>query len=289
MSSHVLLEMLNAYSYADEGGAAIALREVMQSVCLLALARSNFFNHAAFYSGTALRLLYGLRRGSEDMVFSLLEPDMSFDLNDYAGAIENEFLSYGLKASFARKEKHSHSNIQSAFLKSNTQQQLLTIGLDADLSRMVNPHSQLKIKVEVDVQPPGGFNTEIKYLYQPVPFAVRSFTLPSLLAGKLHAVLYRSWKNRVKGRDWYDLLWYAGQHPDYDISHLETRARQSGDYAETVPMTGAFVYSLLLERLDGIDLAALKADVLPFLRDGHELDAWSKDMFQDAFKRLKGI
>ncbi len=289
MSSYVLLEMLNAYSYADESGAAIALREVMQNVCLLALARSSFFNHAAFYGGTALRLLYGLRRGSEDMDFSLLEPDASFDLNDYAGAIENEFLSYGLKASFVRKEKHSHSNIQSAFLKSNTQQQLLTIGLDAELSRKVSPHSQLKIKVEVDVQPPGGFNTEIKYLYQPVPFAVRSFTLPSLLAGKLHAVLYRTWKNRVKGRDWYDLLWYACQHPDYDIRHLETRARQSGDYVEAVPMTGAFVYSLLLERLESLDWAALKADVIPFLRDGHELDAWSKDLFQDALKRLKGI
>ena len=258
----------------------------MQNVALLALSRQDFFSRAAFYGGTALRILYGLNRGSEDMDFTLLMPDAKFDLSDYAGGLESTFASFGLNVAFSRKIKVARSDVQSGFLKSNTKVQLLSIGLDAALAQKVHSRQEMKIKIEIDVQPPSGIGTEIKYLYRPQPFAVRSCTLPDLLAGKLHAVLFRAWKTRVKGRDWYDLAWYAGSHPEYNLRHLENRSRQSGDYTDKKPLTDELVHAMLEEKLRQIDLDAVKADVSPFLHDQNELDVWSKDFFRDAFQRL---
>lgn len=289
MSNQAITAMLNTYSCKSDQDCVNALREIMQSIALLALARHDFFNHAAFYGGTALRILYGLNRGSEDMDFSLLTPDADFDLTKYADGIEMEFASFGMNAVFSEKIKMVNTNIQSGFMKSNTQTQLLSIGFDSSLAKRINARSEMKIKIEVDIQPPPEFNTEIKYLYQPLPFAVRSCTLPDLLAGKLHAVLFRAWKSRVKGRDWYDLAWYAGKHPEYNLAHLESRSRQSGDYTSPAPLTGNAVHSMLIERLSQLDIEAVKADVRPFLRDPRELDIWSKEFFADAFGRLKAI
>ena len=286
MNQPVIMEMLRAYSCANEQQAVNALREIMQSVALFALSRQDFFSRAAFYGGTALRILYGLNRGSEDMDFSLLEPDGAFELSRYADGIETVFASFGLNVTFSEKIKVGRSDIRSGFLKSNTRAQLLSIGLDGALARRVHARSEMKIKIEVDVQPPPGFGTEIKYLYRPQPFAVRACTLPDLLAGKLHAVLFRSWGSRVKGRDWYDLAWYAGSHPEYNLRHLENRSRQSGDYVDKKPLTDELVHAMLEEKLRQIDLDAVKADVSPFLHDQNELDVWSKDFFRDAFQRL---
>ena len=280
-------DMLAAYRCQNAQEMFNALREIMQNIALLALSRTNFFQHAAFYGGTALRILYGLNRGSEDMDFTLLTTDESFDLGDYSEDLGNEFTSFGLHAVFTRKLKLTSENIQSGFLKSNTQAQLLSIGLDEEMVRYFHPQSEIKIKVEVDVLPPEGGKTEIRYVYQPIPFAVRSCTLPTLLAGKLHAVLFRSWRTRVKGRDWYDLAWYAGKYPKYDVRHLENRARQSGDYTENQPLTASLVEKLLAARLDNVDLEALKEDVRPFLKNVNDIAFWSKEFFLDVFRKLQ--
>ncbi len=289
MTHSAISSMLRAYSCKSDQDCTNALREIMQTVALLALSRNNFFNHAAFYGGTALRILHGLHRGSEDLDFSLLTPNENFTLSNYASGIETEFASFGLQAVFSEKIKLVRTNIKSAFLKSNTQAQLLSIGLDDALAKSINANSQLKIKIEVDVQPPAGFTTEIKYIYQPLPFAVRSYTLPSLLAGKLHAVLFRSWKSRVKGRDWYDLVWYASSHPEFQLAHLENRARQSGNHTDEKRLCEQEVRNMLQQRLDQIDIEAVKSDVRPFLRDPREIDVWSKDFFRDVIKRIVAI
>jgi len=284
-----ILTMLEEYHCQNVREIVNALREIMQNVALLALSRTNFFQQAAFYGGTALRILHGLNRGSEDMDFTLLVEDMSFDLSNYAKELEDEFSSFGLQATFSRKMKMEGNAIQAGFLKSNTQAQLLSIGLGEDLSRYVNPQSEIKIKVEVDVAPPEGVVSEMRYVYQPIPFSLRSCTLPTLLAGKLHAVLFRKWRSRVKGRDWYDLAWYAGKHPEYNLRHLEMRARQSGDYEAGEPMSTAVVQHLLKERLEEIDIEAMKADVRPFLRHLQDIDFWNKDFFLEAIGKLKGV
>ena len=281
-----ITDMLAAYRCQNAQETLNALREIMQNIALLAFSRTDFFQHAAFYGGTALRILYGLNRGSEDMDFTLLSPDDTFDLGSYSEKLGNEFTAFGLHAVFTRKLKLNSENIQSGFLKSNTQAQLLSIGFSDEMVRQFHPQSEIKIKVEVDVRPPEGGKTEIRYVYQPIPFTLRSCTLPTLLAGKLHAVLFRNWRTRVKGRDWYDLAWYAGKYPKYNLRHLESRARQSGDYTQNQPLTASLVQELLLARLESVDLEALKADVRPFLKNVNDIEFWSKEFFLDAFQKL---
>lgn len=147
----------------------------------------------------------------------------------------------------------------------------------------------MKVKIEVDINPPGDFRTEIKYLFNPIPFALRSYTLPDLLAGKLHAVLFRSWRSRNKGRDWYDLAWYAGKHPDFNLLHLENRARQSGNYSDTEPLTEQKVKELLAANLEQVDIKQLQDDVRRFLRVPESINFWNKNFFREIFGKLRAI
>jgi hypothetical protein len=261
----------------------------VQELALLGLWRGKFFEHAAFYGGTALRILYGLDRYSEDIDFSLLEPDPDFSLGPYGEALLREIGSFGFRVEFEQKESPRQTTIESAFLKANTHSQLLTIETDRELLPGLHPGTILKIKLEVDRDPPGGFQTESRYLLQPIPFAVRTYCLPDLLAGKLHAILCRKWGTRVKGRDWYDLVWYAGHHPQVRIGHLETRMRQSGDYQDATPLTPTRLSHLLHQGVDNLDIDQARDDVSRFVRDRRALDIWSRDFFHAAIDRIETV
>ena len=279
-------QMLSRYVCETENDYVNAIREIMQEIALLGLWRGKFFEHAAFYGGTALRILYGLNRGSEDLDFSLLKPAREFHLSEYENALKRELTGFGFRVDFSVKEKSGDSQIDSAFLKANTKMLFIAIGLPEQLTDQVHAKKELKIKLEIDIDPPPDFRTEIKTLLRPLPHTVRVYSLPDLLAGKLHAVLFRKWKNRSKGRDWYDLVWYAGNHPRVNLRHLEQRMRQSGDYTSQKPLTANELHSMLEQAVDRIDIDQLKADVRPFIRNPQELELWSTDFFRDVVARI---
>jgi len=197
--------MLNRYDCQTRDDYVNALREILQELALLGLWRGKFFEHAAFYGGTALRVLYGLDRYSEDLDFSLLRPSPTFHLGVFGDALLREIRSFGFEVDFEPREKPARTRIGSAFLKANTYRQWLVIETGDELLRGLPAGKTLKIKLEVDTDPPGGFETESRYLLQPIPFGLRVYRLPDLFAGKLHAVLCRKWQSRIKGRDWYFL------------------------------------------------------------------------------------
>ena len=228
--NEAIRQILAAYEIRSVEDSLRALREVMQEIALLGLWRSKFFENAAFYGGTALRVLYGLDRFSEDLDFSLLEKRKNFDLADYSEALKRELASFGFAVEIESRPKPASAAIQSAFLKADTRTQMITVEFDKGLVQKVPRNQVLKIKLEIDVDPPPGFATEVRYLLRPVPFSVRTFSLPDLFAGKMHAVLCRGWKSRVKGRDWYDLVWFAAYHPELHLAHLEQRMRQTGHW-----------------------------------------------------------
>jgi predicted nucleotidyltransferase component of viral defense system len=201
-----LTRMLAKYKPARLEDTMRALREIMQEIALLGLWRSKFFESAAFYGETAMRVLYGLDRFSEDLDFSLLKPMGNFDISRYLSALQKELEAFGFDVRIEQRNKAVESAVQSAFLKADTLAQLLVIETAEEILHKVPRGQVLKIKLEVDTDPPPGFSTETKYLLQPIPFAVRAYTLPDLFAGKMHAILCRKWKTRVKGRDWYDLV-----------------------------------------------------------------------------------
>ena len=281
--------MLDHYDCSARDDYVNALREILQYMALLGLWRAKFFEHAAFYGGTALRVLHGLDRYSEDLDFSLIKPDASFSLGIYGDALQREISSFGFHVSFERREKTQASAIESAFLKANTYQQLIMIEADRALLGELHPSQKLKIRLEVDTDPPGGFETETRYILQPIPFFVRVYCLPDLFAGKIHAVLCRRWKTRVKGRDWYDLAWYLGRFPEVRIRHLEARMRQSGDYQDDDPLTHDKLRHLLQQAIDNLHVEQVRQEVTPFIRDKRALDVWSQDFFSQTIKRIISI
>jgi len=266
-----------------------ALRELLQSLALLGLWRAKFFEHIAFYGGTALRILYGLDRFSEDLDFSLMTPSAKFSFDTYSSALQKELNAYGFDITFEPKQKTKDSAIKSAFLKGNTYNQLIVIDASEQILSGINKQSVIKIKLEIDTNPPSDFDTEMKYLFSPVQFAVRSYTLPSLFAGKMHALLCRKWKNRVKGRDWYDFAWYISHYPQLKIAHLEKRMRQTGHYTGHSSLTRNYLIDLLFANIDNLNIDAARKEVTPFISNTNRLEIWSKDFFKAAAQQIDVI
>ena len=266
-----------------------ALREIMQEIALLGLWRSKFFEYAAFYGGTAMRVLHGLDRFSEDLDFSLLKPMSQFDISKYLSALQKELEAFGFDVRTEQRSKTVKSAVQSAFLKANTLNQLLVIKTAEEIRQEVPRGQVLKIKLEVDTDPPSGFSTETKYLLQPIPFAVRAYALPDLLAGKMHAILCRRWKTRVKGRDWYDLVWYAAHHPQLHLSHLEQRMRQSGHWEKKEPLTAESLSARLQNAIKRLDVSQALREVEPFVTNPESLEIWSRDFFRNLASRIQFV
>lgn len=268
-------------------GMVNALRETIQSIALLGLWRGKFFEHAAFYGGTSLRILYGSDRFSEDLDFSLLKPSTDFDFSVYSSFLQKELSAFGFNITFEVRHKTIKTAVESAFLKGNTYNQLIVIKAPEEILSGINRQSVVKVKLEVDTDPPLDFSTEMKYVFLPVQFAVRTFTLPSMFAGKVHALLFRKWKNRVKGRDWYDFAWYASRYPLLNLAHLEARMRQSGDYTDEEPLTESRLREFIENAINEVNINQAREEVTPFIEDPRALEIWDKEFFKAAAARIK--
>ncbi|SHE60197.1 Nucleotidyl transferase AbiEii toxin, Type IV TA system [Bacteroides luti] len=269
-------QMMSRYEIQTNNDYTNALHEVMQQVTLAGLHRGGFFDKAAFYGGTCLRIFHGVQRFSEDMDFSLLQSDESFMLENYFESIINEFKALGRNVVINRKIKKNESNVESAFLKDDT----------AIYNLQFTTEHAIKIKIEVDINPPLGFSTESKLLLLPYSFMTRCYTLPNLYAGKMHALLFRNWKNRVKGRDWYDFEWYVRNNVTLDFKHLCERTDQFGSLKEG-ELTQDNFKSLLNEKIAHTNIEMVKADVKPFIKNPQEMDIWSADYFMQLVNMIR--
>jgi hypothetical protein len=230
-------------------------------------------------------VLYGLDRFSEDMDFSLLAPDDRIDLSPYCRSVEQELTSWGFPTTVEVKTKTARSAVESAFLKANTRQLLLTIEA-GEMVAAVHGRGQLKVRIEVDTDPPPGFSTETRFLLQPIPFSVKAYAPPSLFAGKMHAILCRGWKARVKGRDWYDLVWYVARGTTLDLPHLEARMRQSGHLSGEAALDERGFRSVLAQRIEELDVAVARSEVGRFLVDPATVTVWSREFFHSVADRV---
>ena len=265
MNNGIYSRMLSAYDLTTTQQQRNAAFEVNQQIILAGLYHGGFFDTAAFYGGTCLRIFHGLQRFSEDMDFSLLSADDNFDFTRYFQPIIDEFSLVGRSVEIKKKDKKTFGRVESAFLKDNIDVYDITFQTE----------KSIRIKIEVDTLPPLKFDTEQKLLLMPESFMVRCFTLPDLFAGKMHALVYRSWKNRVKGRDWYDFEWYVRNNVALDFAHLRERTLQFNEE----DITPESFKEKLKARLSSTDINQVKADVLPFVRNPKELDIWSNDYF----------
>jgi hypothetical protein len=283
----MIKEWLETYRPSSQEEAKDALREIMQEIALAGLYRAGFFEKAAFYGGTALRIFYGLDRFSEDLDFSLLAVDPEFSLNKYQDAIVQEFKALGMDVSVREKQKTNQTNIDSAFLKSETiWKELVLEGIipQNGMEQVAN----VKIKIEVDREPPLGFETEDKLLLKPFSFYVKCLTLPNLFAGKMHALLFRKWGENVKGRDWYDMEWYIRKGIPLNLDHFLMRAKDSDDWQKDTISETEF-RELLTKKIDTVKMNYVINDIKRFIRNADALAIWSPNYFHDLVNSLKVV
>ena len=285
----VLSKMLLKYKINNIEDKKNAIKEIVQEIVLCGLSRGGFFKEAAFYGGTALRIFYGLDRFSEDLDFSLITQNPDFDLTKYFQYIENETKSVGLNFNVTEKIKSVDSNIKSAFLKGNTKEHILSFYEDSEDSKFINKEEAIRIKFEVDINPPTGATYETKFGLLPSPYQVRLYDLQSLFAGKIHACLCRNWKSRVKGRDFYDYIFFLSIGAKVNLENLKAKLVQSKFINEDYDLTIDNLKALLSERFENIDIEQAKQDVLPFIKDKTKLDLWSKEFFIEITKKLQSV
>ncbi len=283
----IVEQMLKQYDAQTSSDKKNRIKEVLQEICLCGLSRAGFFKTAAFYGGTALRIFYGLDRFSEDLDFSLKAPEPLFNLAEYISILEKEIQSYGLNFRVEIKDKSVTSDIKSAFLKGNTKEHLLMFYADERLSSSVGSGELIKVKLEVDISPPEYASYETKYRLLPIPYEITLYDMPSLFAGKIHAVICRAWKNRVKGRDLYDYVFYLSRGTKLKLKHLVARLEQSGYISGESQITIEEVKKMLRMRFETIDYAQAKQDVMPFIRNQGILDVWKADFFCGITEELQ--
>ncbi len=281
-----MLKSYRVYSIYDRKN---AMKEIMQEIVLCGLSRSGFFKKAAFYGGTALRIFYGLDRFSEDLDFSLESEDLDFDLTSYFPVLEKEVKAFGLNVEIREKEKTKESTVRSAFLKGNTKEHLLIFYADETLSGNVAKNDAVKIKFEVDIKPPAFATFEHKYRLLPVPYEVRLYDMPSLFAGKIHAVICRAWQSRIKGRDLYDYVFYLSRGAVVNQRHLRERLIDSGYISSDADCSMKEIKRMLSERFDSIDYAQARQDVEPFVRDSSAMDVWNPEFFKQITENLTAV
>lgn len=281
-----LASLLSRYTLSTSDEYLKALREVVQHISLLGLWRAKFFERASFYGGTALRIFHGLSRFSEDMDFSLVHPDPGFSLDCFTKGISDELGSFGFSATVDRKEKTSTGHIESAFVKADTLQSMLLVDAPARVTDRLHRDARLKVKLEVDTDPPPDAGTEFRSLLVPMPFQVRLYSPSSLFAGKVHALLCRAWKSRIKGRDFYDFIWFIGMGTPCNLRHLEARMVQSGHLKGNEPLDRERLLGLLEEKFKTTDFGQATRDVLPFVADRRSIELWSEKFFFEVAGRI---
>ena len=265
-------EMVAAYNPQNATQKTNAQHQVMQQIVLAGLQKGGFFEHAAFYGGTCLRIFHGLPRFSEDMDFTLVEKNPAIHLENYFQPIREVFALTGKDVVITKKEKLHFGRVESAFLKEDT----------AAYDIAFQTEKTIKVKIELDTNPPLLFDTEQKLMMQPYSVMIRCLTLPDLFAGKMHALVFRNWKTRIKGRDWYDFEWYIRHNIPLHFAHLQERIREFNGQEVT---RDEFMH-LLRERLANANISQVKEDVLPFVNNPSELDIWSNEYFGLLADRL---
>ncbi len=281
----VLQIMLSKYKIKNTIDETNAMKEIIQEIVLSGLSRGGFFDEAAFYGGTALRIFYGLNRFSEDLDFALLKPNPNFDLSKYFSFIEKEVQAYGLNLTVSEKIKTKDSNITSAFLKGDTKEHILMFFPNENMQNTTSLKN-IKIKFEVDINPPVGAKYEIKYKLLPSPHQVRLYDESSLFAGKIHAILCRNWQYRTKGRDLYDYVFYISKNAKVNIELVKEKLIDSNVLSRDDEFTIDTLKKLLNNKFEEIDYSDAKDDVIMFIKDKDSLNLWSKDFFEQITKNL---
>lgn len=285
--NNIIEQMLSKYEIKNTNDEINALKEIVQEIVLLGLSRGNFFNEAAFYGGTALRIFYNLDRFSEDLDFALINSNKDFDISKYFIYIEKELRAYGLNLLVDTKEKSTESDIKTAFVKGDTLEHILKFFPNGSNHTYNNLLKNIKIKFEVDINPPEGAIYEEKYKLLPSPHQVKLYDKSSLFAGKIHVIICRTWKNRVKGRDLYDYIYFLANDASVNLELIRNKLIRSNVINDNDKFDIDILKRLLIDKFNEIDYTLAREDVIPFILDVDSTNLWSKEFFISITSNLK--
>ena len=281
MSVKLIETRLQEYNIANQRDELNALKEIMQEIALSALNRAGFFKLAAFQGGSCLRIIHKLNRFSEDLDFTLLQPDRTFIWQPFLVALEHEFSLYELDFKVTDRSQ-ADKIVKLAFLKDSSFGQVLSLTYPRSASEVTT----IKIKLEIDTNPPTGSTVETKFLDYPYIFSITVQDLPSLFAGKCHALLCRPY---TKGRDWFDLVWYIAKQVKPNYQYLQRALYQTGPWqGQNLYVTGPWLVDTLHNRLTTLDWNTAKADASYFLDklQQRSLHAWGQDYFKTELEKM---
>ena len=284
--NNIITQMLAKYEIKNVDDEINALKEIIQEIVLSGLSRGSFFDVAAFYGGTALRIFHHLDRFSEDLDFALIGANSDFQLSTYFPYIEKELKAYGLNLEVSTKEKINESNITSAVVRGDTLEHILKFFPNDENNQYNHLLKKIKIKFEVDINPPSGANYEYKYKLLPSPHQIRIYDMSSLFAGKIHAILCRNWKIRVKGRDLYDYVFFLANHTSVNLELIKNKLIASNYIDPNSSFDILVLKKLLIAKFSVIDYKEAKEDVLPFIKDPQSLNLWNQDFFCEITEDL---
>jgi hypothetical protein len=254
------------------------LCQIMQEVALSSLARAGFFKHAIFHGGTALRIVHGLPRFSEDLDFVLAQTDPNFEWTPFAVALKADFALFGVNLQIDDRQRSQA--VKGLFIKDDSLGKLLALRHGRD------PRKKLVVKLEIDCRPPARGGEETAYLLFPTAFAVVVYDLPAGFSGKLHALLCRSY---LKGRDWFDFIWYLASGVVPDMQLLRAALEQQGPWqGEGLSIDTPWLRDALAQKIAATDFAQAANDVRRFLPQEQlaGLDVWSQAFFQAQLPRI---
>lgn len=284
--NNIIEQMLSKYEIKNITDEINALKEIIQEIVLLGLSRSGFFDKAAFYEGTALRIFYKLDRFSEDLDFALIFPNKDFDLSKYFSYIEKELKAYGLNMEVNTKQKSTTSNITSAFVKGDTLKHILKFFPNEENHNYDHILKKIKIKFEVDINPPSGATYEDVYKLLPSPHQIKLYDKESLFASKIHAILCRNWKTRTKGRDLYDYIFFIANNTKVNLELLKNKLIVSKYIDTNSKFDINILKELLIKKFEIIDYEEAKDDVIPFIKNVESLSMWNKEFFISITEKL---
>jgi len=278
----LIQKRLDAYKATNPIEEEQATKEIIQEIALYALWRADFFDVAAFQGGTSLRILHGLPRFSEDLDFMLKAPNPDFNWSGYLDALLACFDEFGL-SSEALPKGRMDNRVRKAIIKDNSVAHQLNLSFYRG-----QENQKLKIKLEIDVEPPADSGYEYTYLDFPLDYEVCHQDLSSNFSLKIHALLCRGY---LKGRDWYDFNWYVKQGVAVNLLHLENALYQYGPWKgdDNLSVDLAWLQQVLSNKIEGIDWKQAVNDVERFLNTAEQksLSLWSERFFKQRVTELK--
>ncbi len=286
MINDVFLSQIKKYNPQNINEIKNAMKETLQDIILVGLGKSDFFKYISFYGGTSLRMFRELPRFSEDLDFTFIEDNIDFNFDSYLLGVKKEFNIMKINCEIYSKNKNIETSVISRFIKFNLKD-LFNISY-FDYSKNIIKDEILTIKVEVETRHIAGAKTEYKLLTYPSFVQVRTFNMETLFASKLIAVLNRKWKARIKGRDFYDYLFYISKNIKVNLIFLENGLKKFGYLRSDEKLSLDKLKESLVNRFNEIDFEEAVKDVVPFVsNDDPFINAFNKDIFISSVDLIK--